>query len=299
MEPYHDRDMNSLVSRYCESSQIKSCTGLVDSMRGGYQGGQVWSQDGKKDPVINLTLLRGLQMDWFFFGHHRCGTTWMRDIIRGLCNETKTNYYVIGGTDSNHKNNPDNKNKFICYVNAKPNHTLQIENPSKGFHLIRDPRDCLVSDYFSRKYSHSISHPRMATLRSELLDLPLEQGLLRMLEFQQSYGYINQIENWKIGSNKNILDIKYEELVSDEHGHIKRIISFLDMVIEEEIVERIINECSFTEITGRQPGQEERKDHRRKGVSGDWKNYFYEETPLKKDIYDVLEPIILNLGYTL
>jgi hypothetical protein len=238
-------------------------------------------------------------MDRIFFGHHRCGTTWMRDIIMKVCEKTKMNYYVIGGTDSNFPNNPDNVNSFTCYVNSKLIDTQQVKSPFKGFHLIRDPRDCLISDYYSRKFSHSTNNKKMEALRSKLLDLPMENGLLEMLKFQQTYGYIAQIQDWKIEANSTILDITFEELVRNEYKGIKKIFSFLEIDLENGVMEKIIKECSFAEITGREPGEEDQKRHRRKGISGDWKNYFSEDTPLKKAIYEVLEPILLNLGYNL
>lgn len=238
-------------------------------------------------------------MRYFFFGHHRCGTTWIRDIICELCVLIGSNYFVYGGTDSNFKNDDLNQKEFHCYINAILEDTMMMKLSEKGFHVIRDPRDCLISDYFSRKYSHSISNPKQQKLRDDLLNLPFEQGLIRMLEFQKQYGYLKQIKGWTLEFNSNILDVKYEDMLNNQIKYFFDIVKFLGLQIENAQLEKIVENNSFQARTNRKPGNENIMSHRRKAVAGDWKNYFYEDSHLRRAIYRELGEIIVALGYRL
>ncbi len=57
----------------------------------------------------------------------------------------------------------------------------------------------------------------------------------------------------------------------------------------------IIHKYSFETQTRRKRGEENRDSFLRKGISGDWKNYFSEED--NKKFLEYTKEIILRLGY--
>jgi hypothetical protein len=54
----------------------------------------------------------------------------------------------------------------------------------------------------------------------------------------------------------------------------QRVFKFLDMRTVPEVVEEICRKHSFAAEAKRQPGDEDRNALIRKGIVGDWKNYF-------------------------
>ena len=75
------------------------------------------------------------------------------------------------------------------------------------------------------------------------------------------------------------LRLDYAALIADEQGQFRRIFTFLNWQIPDEVVTEVVARHSFVATSGgRQPGEENEHSHRRKGVSGDWRNHFTRET---------------------
>lgn len=237
-----------------------------------------------------------IQNDYVYFGHHRCGTTWIRDVIRKVCNIKNINYYVLGGTASNHSNSENASKQFKCFVNANCNDIEKICKNDKSFHVIRDPRDALISDYWSRKVSHSITSKEKETLRAILVDKNIEDGLIHMLDHTT---YFAQIKNWPIGENKKILEVKYEDLLQDELLGFTGIFNFLNLEIDSQVLQEIVTQCSFETLTKRQKGEEKKDQHRRKAMAGDWKNYFRKYPKLHEKANEKIKDLVIKLGYEL
>jgi hypothetical protein len=235
-------------------------------------------------------------MNWYFFGHHRCGTTWIRDILRELCPLIDSNYHVIGGDGIEFKNNPSRKNNFYCYVNATSENYKLVGN-NLGFHLIRDPRDALISDYYSRKFSHSVTTQWQAELRSVLQQLSVEDGISHMLNMSDYRpGYLRP-KDYTLTESPNVLDIRYEDMLKDDFVEFRKILDHLLAEINNETLKHILLNHSFESRVHRRPGQEDIHSHRRKAIAGDWMNYFGEDGPLKDVVYRKMEGVIKNLGY--
>lgn len=103
-------------------------------------------------------------VDCYYLGHHKCASNWMRAFVRQVCQVVGYNYDVIGGDRSNAISSRWRKHTFRLYVNSTPEDVATVPADARGFHLIRDPRDVLISDYFSRKNSHRVDTPEKAEL---------------------------------------------------------------------------------------------------------------------------------------
>lgn len=171
-----------------------------------------------------------------------------------------------------------------------------VSNQARGFHLIRDPRDVLVSDYFSRRNTHKVvDTPHKIEMRKYLQEHSLEEGLLYMLDHCT---FFKQIQGWKISERENILDIKYEDLILDEKKVFKKILNHMNISITDKKLDGIISKCTFKTLSGgREPGQEDINSHFRKGISGDWKNYMKKGSRIYDVFYKRYEHLINNLGY--
>ncbi|XP_044181976.1 sulfotransferase 1E1-like [Acropora millepora] len=88
---------------------------------------------------------------------------------------------------------------------------------------------------------------------------------------------------WKHREDPNVLFLKYEDMQKDLPSHVRRIADFLQKPLSDEIIDRIAEQCTFKEMM-RYPktfkiieGDDEIGLILRKGVVGDWKNYFTPE----------------------
>jgi hypothetical protein len=197
-----------------------------------------------------------------------------------------------------------------------------------GFHVIRDPRDIIVSAYYSHRYSHPNDFwPELDAHRKRLDCLDKGDGLFYIMEYLQSMkidGVVirlfDHMEMWDY-SRTNIKEIKFEQLILNPYFYMMEIFNFLGLLsdednpLHEKIIKslfpfirfgrreitlgnalKIIHDLDFLKMTkGRGKGDEDKKHHFRKGISGDWKNHFDENhIEYFKDNYNEL---LIKLGY--
>ena len=194
--------------------------------------------------------------------------------------------------------------QFKHFLNAGSLHInyenfLAIPKPEiyKAFFIKRDPRDIVVSWYFSSKYSHVLNE-QVSKNRQELKELSLEDGFIYSIEYLNNIGLFQGLKSWIDAEiqDKNILIFKFECLTSsDNFSAFKKLFEHCDIRITDQVLTQLLQDHSFEKLSGRKPGEENKKSHFRKGVPGDWKNYF-NDTILEK-FYQATENLTEELGY--
>jgi len=186
--------------------------------------------------------------------------------------------------------------------------TAHFTGPIRRFVVMRDLRDTLVSLYFSARYSHP-ARTLNQRLRRALLPLDQEAGMLALLTqgipFEadglvtapvnaalvtapSSPGSIERIAHLQRSwlAAPDCLLVRYEELVADEQATFQRIMDYCQIGVAPKRLRTVVANNSFAAMTGRQPGEEDMMAHARKGIVGDWRNYFTDEIKaLFKDRY--------------
>lgn len=204
--------------------------------------------------------------------------------------------------------------------------------PLKGVHVIRDPRDIIVSAYFSHRNSHPIENlPHLAAHRKRLKAVEKDEGLFLEMEF--SAQEMEDLYDWNYG-HPDILEMKMEELTAQPYAGFLKIFDFLGLLrwddppkVEERVrlfARTMLNRLStrhrmFEQLRkpipvtgsmllgrvydnrfekragGRSKGEEKESSHYRKGASGDWTNHFTEaHVATFKEQFD---DIVVKLGY--
>jgi hypothetical protein len=146
----------------------------------------------------------------------------------------------------------------------------------KAFFVMRDPRDLLISWYFSAKYSHALIGEQLERIRQELSRLDVEDGLLYGIDYLKSYGLFNAQRSWAGAPTRdpNVMLVKYEQLIGPNNVKLfRQVLNHCDIRIPDEQLNELLKTYSFENLSGRKRGQEDQKAHYRKGVQGDWKNY--------------------------
>lgn len=215
---------------------------------------------------------------------------------------------------------PFPRNKFpstktsLFHGHYLPKH---ISKKNKIIFLARDGRDVLISYYHhqliwndkNKKETHEVNYHRHNVNFTDYENVG--KNILSYMQYTYEHElpktkrYVNP-GNWSdynkvwldtMAQSEHIYMVQYEDLLENPLQTLKKLlVSFLDIeTIDEEQLSRIIKKYSFENQTQRKQGEESVKSFLRKGIRGDWKNYFEEEEKqaFKKYAGDTL----IALGY--
>jgi hypothetical protein len=203
--------------------------------------------------------------------HWKAGSQWIYAILRSLFPSQivpplADNYQVHHWPIESGKVYP------TVYATKSELDRAPIPPDARKFVVIRDPRDTLISYYFSLKFSHAVTLDRMAHDRALVHKLDLEEGLLVAIEYWMQA--IADIQSSWIASGELI--VRYEQLVEDDFGALKEaLIDRLGLPVSQQSLRAAVEACRFERLSGgRAQGHEDQGSHYRKGITGDWRNYF-------------------------
>jgi lipopolysaccharide transport system ATP-binding protein len=160
------------------------------------------------------------------------------------------------------------------YVTAQQFASVKLPAAWRRFVVIRDLRDTLISAYFSLKVSHAKALDN-APLRNRLQMLDFEAGItLLMDEWLPACARIQL--SWQEAGERLI---RYEDLLEHDQEILEPLLlKECELPIEPSRLAEIIQANRFERLTeGRPRGQEDIRAHERKGIAGDWRNYFSAE----------------------
>lgn len=211
--------------------------------------------------------------------HHKCASTWFwRHILQTLAREAGERAVEVNSSWRRFDEAAfvealdaadciGDQNASAATVRALEMHAGSY----RGVHLVRDPRDVLVSAYFSHFYSHvTDGWPELVAHRETLQGLTPEEGLLSEMMFS---GFVfDALAGWR--PNSNVLELRSEEVTADPLPAITGIARWFEWTIPAATIERVVDEASYEKLAGRARGIENPHHHYRKGVAGDWKNWF-------------------------
>jgi Sulfotransferase domain len=148
--------------------------------------------------------------------------------------------------------------------------------PWRTFFVARDPRDVVVSWYFSTIASHPTSNiPGMLETRDRLRALDEPDGLIASIEHLAANGLFDALRSWAGVDEPDVLVLRYEELIGpDADAWWSRLFEHCDVRLDAREREALIARYSFRSLSGRDPGEEDTASKFRKGVAGDWRNHF-------------------------
>jgi hypothetical protein len=234
---------------------------------------------------------------------HKCGSTYVYKVLEEVCRKEKIPFHHF--EEMIYK---EDFPKSIFSIQLVPGTLYVLNNsnyrklrqavrqPYRGFHVIRDPRDVIVSGYFSHRNSHPIKGKWetgfLQPHRKWLSEVSEAEGLLKEIEI----GYaLNGMAKWNF-SDPDILELRFESLVSEPQKWFSDIFRHLDLSVKPKTLEKVVEKNSFQKLAkGRKRGEEDVKSHYRKGIHGDWKNYFNEEH--KAFFKEKWGQLVLDLGY--
>ena len=103
------------------------------------------------------------------------------------------------------------------------------------------------------------------------------------------------IRDW-LDNSESVTFVKYEDMLDDAQSSLALLISqYADVDLNETDLTYTTGRFSFKRMTGRNPGEESRTSFARKGIRGDWRNYFNIES--RKIFNEYAGDLLIELGY--
>ena len=166
-----------------------------------------------------------------YFGHHKCATQWITAILADICATTHLRMFEVSRIEE--WDFADLRALVQCFrpdVLVYPNAEIgqvKLLPQLRGFHVIRDPRDLIVSAYFSHLHSHSLATwPRLAEHRRRLQAADKSAGLLLEMEFSRRV--LADIADWDYGQ-PGVLELRMEDMIASPTEHVARIVEHLGL----------------------------------------------------------------------
>jgi hypothetical protein len=165
-----------------------------------------------------------------------------------------------------------------------------------AFFVKRDPRDLIVSFYYSNRYSHPLN-PTIVRDRARLAQMTEVEGLTHTVgQFDK---FVEILRSWEAAgrSEPRVRVVRYEDLTGvDQLDAWQSLLLAADIRMPREVLKEVLATYSFAKITGgRKPGMEAPSHKYRKGISGDWKNHF--TAPMLDAFHRRYGSLCADLGY--
>lgn len=222
--------------------------------------------------------------------HYKAGSQWIYSLLKKIAPKR----VVTPLTSAEHITGSPLRPGFIYptgYITRQQFDAIQLPVALRVFIVNRDLRDTLISLYFSHYYSHPDSFSAVKSSRDMLASMDKRQGILWLLEHRLK----NSARIQRSWLNAPFPVFRYEELIEDEYGTFERLVEACNIEVPRHRLHKYIESLSFKHVSGRQPGVEDFRSHQRKGIAGDWKNYFDDEIKIRfKELYGDL---IIATGY--
>lgn len=182
-------------------------------------------------------------------------------------------------------------------------HFMQSWNVRNILIVWRDGRDVLVSQYFHSLFDNGLNRKLVAKCRSELGFLNYDDIAINLPEFME---YVFERTRhprmtWTEFANRwagceQCVHVHYEDLRLQPVEELMRIVYELSgKLITREKAEIIVEKHSFERVSSRKAGVENRLSFMRKGIVGDWKNYFNGES--RNRFHSYAGDALITLGY--
>ena len=204
--------------------------------------------------------------------HHKVGTVWFRNVLSAVAREYGLSFATVRADGRPLA-------EVVLYLHRGVFRRNRPSVPFRGSHLVRDPRDVVVSAYFYHLWSGEkwLHAPRQRfggkSYQEYLRSVTREEGLatemVRTLE-----GDLRSMAAWDY-TQPEFLELRYEDLIEDERAGFARIFrhyGFHDRAIESAV--EIAARYSFRHVAGRPVGVVLERQHLRSGKPSQWREVF-------------------------
>lgn len=256
---------------------------------------------------------QNLKKNIIVVGYPKSGTVWATRLVAELMDCPTIGFWGLD-KETPVSEGADRISNYCCYHAHHLYNNIQsasMEPIHKIIYIVRDPRDIIVSGAFDFMFYYTFLRDKkiLKLVRNLYFGkwikilyfkaIPLKFRVLKMyntLRFGavgMDYLELNWGEHLKSYLNRDILIIRYEDLLSDSLNTAKEILRYLSYNKSEERIKEDIAKQSFKNKKKEfeLKGERVRAKHLRKGESGKWGNYITIEQSeiIKKDFSQMMK----------
>jgi hypothetical protein len=251
--------------------------------------------NGHTTPRLRVTLDKYIQSILLHHGYSKNQKKELTQAFIGALNKT----------EKNHFEKKTIVDKITPYINTAENVLKQIDTyfpKSKIVYLVRDGRDVLTSGvfhWFNKLPANTTLSDFEIARRKQFLEggKPIDRFFQDKEIEQWAKEWVQPLHTIKNAEKLHAVKvISYEMLLEDTEAVLRECLSFLKVKSSSNILKKCIENGRFSNMSaGRKQGKAKPDAHVRKGVSGDWKNYFtYEDGKLFSEL---TRNALVDFGY--
>lgn len=227
--------------------------------------------------------------------HHKVGTVWFENVMRAVAAEFGLRVHRVTGPGVLPRAD------VLLYRSARLFDPAALAaRRLRGSHMVRDPRDVVVSGYYYHLWTPEkwVHRPRAdlggASYQEYLRSLPQDEGLAA--EIRRAAGTsLSEMSNWDY-ERPEFLELRYEQILGNELETFGRV--FHHYGFTEASAARaaeLADTFSFRQMTGRSVGEAQLGTHYRSGRPGEWREAFTNEH--RKLFKEMTGDLVERLGY--
>jgi hypothetical protein len=167
-------------------------------------------------------------------------------------------------------------NRVVSTLFISHERFMRIPRPDRyrAFFVLRDPRDVVVSSYFSTRNSHTPMGD-VPAVRKVLQEKPFKEGLLYVISRLAEKGTFRSLRSWATApSAQAVRLVRYEDLTGEQQtDEVDRLMRHCGIVLPSSDLAVLLSRYSFSRMRTDRAGAGS-TSHYRKGKPGDWRNHF-------------------------
>lgn len=220
---------------------------------------------------------------------HKTGSQWIKTILSDDIIIKRTGFsihtyqkYIPEKIDPRnltkrvfHKAFPVNCIVSPLYMDYFSYNSIPKNDEYRTFCIIRDPRDIVVSWYFSIKQSHPLLG-KIPIHREILGELSIKEGIRYCINYLGEFGLFDSLRSWIDAKNVDpYLEVfRFEDITDPEKQYsiFCELFKHCKIKVSPVEIKSLLNKYKFSRMKKR--SNNSKFSHYRKGVPGEWKSIF-------------------------
>ncbi|WP_435770477.1 sulfotransferase domain-containing protein [Nocardioides sp. SYSU DS0651] len=209
--------------------------------------GAALARAGKVPEVANI----------FTAGSPKAGSQWMKALFHHRVVREHTGLFTLPQLDYQQRlDKPFPPGTFVpgIYLSYDEYRRLPRPWPHRTVYMFRDPRDLIVSGYYSAVKTHRKVHvPELEQFRDELRSMPREEGLLRLI--REAAPRFEEIGTWVGVDDPSVATFRLEDNETDPEGQVRRMLEHCEVRLSPSELDAVVNEVSREALQARDIAQ--------------------------------------------